>query len=86
MQLNAKRFALATGTLWGLVLFVATLVAAGRGIGKNLSHLSAIYIGYDATYLGSILGLVYGFASGFILGWLFVAIYNASMEAKPVSG
>ena len=79
MKLNVKRFALATGTLWGLAIFLITLVAAGRGIGQeHLSHLSAIFIGYQVTYLGSIIGLVYGFVSGAVGGWVFSLIYNGS--------
>jgi hypothetical protein len=77
MKLNVKQFALASGTLWGLGLFVVTLVAAARDIGNNLSHLSAIFPGYDVTYLGSAIGLVYGFISGAISGGLFSVMYNA---------
>ena len=78
MQLSVKRFALASGTILGLVLFVVTLVAAGRGIGNSLSHISAIFLGYTVTYLGSLVGLVYGFVSGLLLGALFAVIYNGS--------
>ena len=52
-MLNAKGFALASGLLWGLAVFVTTLVAAGRGIGNNLSHISAIFIGYQVTCLAN---------------------------------
>jgi hypothetical protein len=76
MVLNAKGFALASGLLWGLALFVITLVAAARGIGNNLSHLSAIFTGYQVTYIGSVIGLIYGFVAGLILGWMFASIYN----------
>ena len=81
MQLNIKRFALASGTILGLALCVVTLVAAGRGIGNSLSHISAIFLGYDVTYLGSLVGLVYGFVSGLLLGALFAVIYNGSAPA-----
>jgi hypothetical protein len=80
MRLNAKRFALASGVLLGLALFVITLVATGRGIGMNLSHLSALYIGYDVTYFGSVIGFVYGFLTGAIAGFLFSVIYNGSFK------
>ena len=76
MALNAKGFGLASGVLWGLAIFVITLVAAGRGIGNNLSHLSAIFIGYQVTYIGSVIGLIYGFVAGLIFGWLFALVYN----------
>jgi hypothetical protein len=83
MHLNVKGFALASGALWGLAIFVITLLAAGRGIGEgHLSHLSAVFIGYQVTYLGSVIGLVYGFVSGLIAGLLFSVIYNAYPSAK----
>jgi cell shape-determining protein MreD len=82
MYLSVKGFALATGGLWGLALFVITLVAAGRGIGNNLSHISAIFIGYQVTYVGSVVGLVYGFVSGLIAGGLLAGVYNTFASRK----
>ena len=77
MHLNVKGFALASGILCGLAVFIVTLVAAGRGIiGAHISHLSAIYIGYEVSYLGSLIGLVYGFVTGLAGGALFCVIYN----------
>ena len=80
MRLNAKRFALAAGVLLGLAFLVVTLVAAWRGIGLNLSHLSAIYLGYSVSYIGSLVALVYGFLSGAIAGFLFAVIYNGPLK------
>jgi hypothetical protein len=58
------------------------LVAAARGIGNNLSHLSAIFIGYQVTYVGSLIGLIYGLVSGLIAGALFAGAYNSSSGPK----
>jgi peptidoglycan biosynthesis protein MviN/MurJ (putative lipid II flippase) len=82
MALNVKSFALASGLLWGLGLFVMTLVAAARRIGSNLSHISAIFIGYDVTFMGSVIGLAYGFLAGLIAGFLFALIYNRFLGTK----
>jgi hypothetical protein len=82
MLLNVKAFALALGTFWGLALAVITLVAAGRGIGQNLSHLSVIFLGYQVTYLGSLIGLIYGFIVGSIAGGLFAVVYNRFTPTK----
>ena len=82
MALNAKGFALASGVLWGLALFVITLVAAPRGIGNNLSHLSAIFVGNQVSYIGSVIGLIYRFVAGFILGSLFALMYNGFVGTK----
>jgi hypothetical protein len=86
MHLNVKGLALATGTVWGLALFILTLVAAGRGIGSNLSHISAVFIGYEVTYVGSLIGLAYGFASGLVAGGLLAAVYNAFARPKTLAG
>jgi mannose/fructose/N-acetylgalactosamine-specific phosphotransferase system component IIC len=82
MRLDMKGFALASGVLWGLALFVITLVAALRGNGDHISHLSGIYIGYQVSFLGSLIGLVYGFLTGLIAGALFSLVYNGSTKPK----
>jgi hypothetical protein len=82
MHLNVKAFAVSSGVLWGLALLAVTLVAVGRGVGQNLSHLGAIFIGYQVSYAGSVIGLIYGFIAGAIAGGLWATIYNRFMPAK----
>lgn len=82
MHLNMKGFALATGALWGLALFLLTLVASVRGVGGTLGHLEGIFIGYKVNYLGTVVGLIYGFVSGLIVGWLFALVYNGFASTK----
>ena len=43
MYLSVKGLALATGALWGLALFIITLVTAARRIGNDLMHINAIF-------------------------------------------
>jgi len=74
--MKLKAFAAATGILWGFLLFVYTLLEVSRGLGKTLSALSALYIGYSVTYLGSLVGLVYGLVSGVLIGAAFCWLYN----------
>lgn len=76
MSLNAKAMAIASAVLCGAGLFLLTLLAAIRGVGEHLGHLSVIYPGYQVTVLGSLLGLVYGLITGAILGALLAWIYN----------
>ncbi len=80
MRLNTKQFALASGVLWGVLIFLITLVAAMRGNGEHLTHLSGIYIGYHVSYLGSLIGLIYGFVSGLAAGALFSLVYNGTAK------
>lgn len=82
MQLSVKASALASGVVSGLALLIITLAAAGRGVGANLGHLSAIFPGYQVTYLGSLAGFVYGFVGGLIAGFVFAALYNLFTPAK----
>jgi cell shape-determining protein MreD len=84
MQLSVKGLALASGVVLGFAIFISTLVAAGRGVGLILSHLSVIFIGYQVSFLGSLIGFVYGFVTGLIAGAVFGAIYNAMLKrARP---
>jgi ascorbate-specific PTS system EIIC-type component UlaA len=75
-KMNVKAFALASGLLLGVLLFLATLVEAARGEGHNLILLAVFFIGYSVTYLGSLVALVYGFVSGALIGAAFAWLYN----------
>ena len=74
--MNVKAFAVAAGILWGFLLFALTLLEAARGLGRTLSVMSHLYVGYSVTYLGSVVGLVYGFVSGALIGAAFCWLYN----------
>src|ERR1039458_4381309 len=76
IQMNVKAFAVAAGTLWGLLLFAFTLLEAARGVGYTLGLLVALYPGYSVTYLGSVIGLAYGLSSGALVGAAFCWLYN----------
>ncbi|MGD0869691.1 MAG: hypothetical protein ABSB88_09090 [Bryobacteraceae bacterium] len=83
--MNVKAFAVAAGILWGFLLFVLTLLEAARGVGHTMGVLSALYLGYSVTYLGSLVGLVYGFVSGALVGAAFCWLYNrfAGTSGEP---
>jgi hypothetical protein len=85
MQLNVKGFALASGVLFGVAMFVITLVATGRGVGEHLTHLQGIYIGYQVSYVGSVIGLIYGFLTGLVAGLVFAVVYNIAAKPKDSS-
>jgi len=76
MKLNVKALGLASGILWGLSVFVLTLVALWRGTGDHLGLLRGFYIGYHVSYVGSLIGLVYGFVDGALCGAIFAWLYN----------
>lgn len=81
MKLDAKAFAIASGVVWGIVVFLVTIVSLLRHGGETLSKLEQVYPYYTVSFFGSIIGLVWGFVSMFVLGWVFISLYNKL--AKP---
>lgn len=91
-KLDGLALGISIGTIFGLVIFLATnflVLKGGEQIGQNLALLSQYFTGYTVTPAGSLIGLFYGFVSGFILGWLIaflrnfiVAIYLHVIKAK----
>lgn len=79
-KLDKIALGVSVGTLFGLVIFLATNILVFKGgdpIGPNLALLSQYFIGYEVTATGSFIGLFYGFVSGFMLGWLSAFLRNA---------
>ena len=77
MRLNAVATAIGLGLLFGLVLFVTTIVLAlrdGPMAGPHLGLLSQYFPGYSVTVVGSFVGFVYaaivGGVAGFLLAWI----------------
>ena len=92
LRLNATVQGLVTGVVAGVVIFVATnwLILKGGAsgpegqpvVGPHLALLGQYFIGYQVTFLGSLVGLAYGFASGFVGGYLVSTMYNWLVERK----
>jgi hypothetical protein len=77
MKLNPKKLAIALGLTGGLgVLLVGWLAAAGWGNYDLVNALSAVYIGFKATFWGGIIGGLWGFLDGLIAGYLIATLYN----------
>ena len=76
MKLNKRAFALATGILWAVAVFVATIYVMIKGGGNTIVLLQQFFWGYNISFGGAILGLIYGFVWGFIWGWIFAWLYN----------
>lgn len=75
--LDATRFGLAGGILWGLFLLVFTFIAFFTGYWMTLMKaITYLYPGYKVTVFGAFIGLLWGFVDGFICGYLFAWIYN----------
>lgn len=76
-MLDPKKFGFAGGILWGLCMFVCTVLAVFTGYATMFLNLMAsIYPGYAISWAGSFIGMVYGFADAFIGFYLFAWLYN----------
>lgn len=78
MKLNLKALGFAAGIIWGLAVFLLTLISMSSGYAdKALKGVASIYPGYSVSIGGSFIGLVYGFVDGFVTAVIFGLIYNA---------
>ncbi|MDY6793099.1 MAG: bacteriophage holin [Thermodesulfobacteriota bacterium] len=77
MKLNVKSFALTTGLIWGMGLFLFTWwVIAFDGISGDPTLIGRLYRGYCISPMGSIIGLIWAFIDGLIGGAIFAWLYN----------
>lgn len=71
------RFAFALGIVWALGIFLMGLASMQFDWGTAMVELFAsLYIGYKATFIGSVVGAVWGFFDAFIGGAVFAWFYN----------
>ena len=87
LRLNATVQGVVTGIIVGLAIFIATnwlLIKAEEGevVGPHLSLLGQFFIGYEVTFVGSLIGFAYGFLSGFIVGYFLARIYNWTIDFR----
>lgn len=83
MKLNLKALGFAAGIIWGVAVFLMTLVSIGSEYGdKVLKGVESIYPGYSVSVGGAFIGLVYGFVDGFVCALIFGLIYNAFIKEQ----
>ena len=78
-RIDKLAFAIAAGSVSGLLFFMATIwlvIKGGEVVGPNLRLLSQYFIGYTVTAKGAFIASVYGFLWGFLFGWLFAYLRN----------
>lgn len=86
MRLNATVLGIVVGLTAGMGLFIATNWLILRGgpitpegdplIGPNLILLNQFFVGFDMTFVGSLIGFAYAFVCGFSIGFVCALIYN----------
>jgi len=88
MKFNIKSFAIASGLVYGFVLFVIVWWLMARGYSNQETLLSMVYPSLTISPQGSLLGLIYGLFDGAIIGALFSWLYNhlaSSTDIKKVA-
>src|SRR5262249_35944748 len=79
LRLNATIQGVVTGIVAGLAIFIATnwlVLKGGDVVGPHLSLLGQFFIGYQVTFLWTLLGFAYAFALGVVLGCLVCRMYK----------
>jgi hypothetical protein len=75
-KLHAVSFGLAFGVLGAIYAFIIGLIAM-TGYGIDYVHfVGSLYVGYAATFIGSIIGAIWAFIHGFIAGAIIAGLYN----------
>jgi hypothetical protein len=85
LRLNATVQGLVTGIIAGLGVFVATnwlVLKGGDVVGPHLSLLGQFFIGYQVSFLGSLIGFAYGSVLGFFVGYSVARIYNWIVDLR----
>jgi tetrahydromethanopterin S-methyltransferase subunit G len=76
-RLSVLGLGLAVGIALAVFMLLTGLSAWLLNFGNAwVELLSAVYIGFEATFLGSIIGAIWGFVDGFICGIIIAWIYN----------
>ena len=79
LHLNGNVLGIVLGTVFGLLIFVATnwlVIKGGSDVGIHLRLLNQFFIGYSVTFIGSLVGLLWGFLTGYVIGFLTAWVYN----------
>jgi len=76
-KLNIKALGLTFGIIWGITILIIGIAAACGSYGELIvALLGSIYIGYEASILGSLIGAIWGFVDAFIFGVIIAWLYN----------
>lgn len=76
-RLNILSLGFAVGISWAVCIFFLGIMAWLFDWGTALVEItSSLYIGYKATFLGSVIGTIWAFVDGFIGGAIIAWLYN----------
>lgn len=77
LKTKTAKMALTGGLIWGVLLFLTTLISVYSGYASQFLQLIAdVYPGYSVTLSGSIIGLIYGFLDIYIGVYIVSWVYH----------
>lgn len=85
LRLNATILGLVIGLLTGIGIFIATnwlVLKGGSVVGPHLVLLNQFFVGYEVSFVGSLIGFGYGLVTGFAIGYAVARIYNWIAEIR----
>jgi hypothetical protein len=85
LRLNAKIQGIIVGLSAGLLILFATnwlLIKGGDVVGPHLALLGQFFIGYEVSFVGSLIGFAYAFVVGFLGGYCVARLYNSIVDLK----
>jgi len=89
LRLDAKIQGLIAGLLAGLAVLISTnwlIIDGETQAGSQLVLLGQFFIGYEVTFIGSLIGFAYAFVVGFLIGFGVTALYNWIVELREHTG
>jgi len=81
-RMDPVALAVALGSIWALMLFLATATLLLKGapegfqVGTHLGLIGIYLPGYDVTWSGGLLGAVYLWVIGAIAGFILAVLWN----------
>lgn len=83
MKLNALKFGIAAGIVWGISVFLVAIIAGRTGFMMGfVTALGNYYIGEGPGFIGAFVGMIYGFFDAGIAAYIFALIYNVLIDKK----
>ncbi len=81
-RIHVWGLAIATGTVWALLIFIATAVLIIKGappgveVGPNLGLIGIYLPGYSVSWTGAIVGAAYIWVIGAAFGFVLATLWN----------
>jgi hypothetical protein len=85
LRANEQGWGIAMGLLFGVGLFLATVILVLKGgpnPGPRLGLLRIYFPGYTVTWVGSVIGFIYAFVVGYGIGRTVATVYNRLVEPR----